>query len=164
MGNGQGIRIYDVQASSAPERLEYTLTPSGADYATPDGIGARWIAKRWKIQASGESTGFGVITPGSDRVWHRRFISARLADNPHLANTGYREQLMMLDDETRRALLDGRWDEPQVGGGIYTEVLNKAREEKRICSVPYDQTIRVDTSWDIGIGDATAIWFTSVNR
>ena len=39
---------------------------------------------------------------------------------------------MMQDDQTRRALLDGRWDEPKVGGGIYTEVLNKAREDKRI--------------------------------
>ena len=36
----------------------------------------------------------------------------------------------MQDDQTRRALLDGRWDEPKVGGGIYTEVLNKAREAK----------------------------------
>ena len=150
--------VYMMSRLRAPERLNIPLSIRAT--CNPDGIGARWIAKRWKIQPSGESTGFEVVTHGSDRVWHRRFISARLADNPHLANTGYREQLMMLDDETRRALLDGRWDEPQVGGGIYTEVLNKAREDKRICSVPYDQTIRVDTSWDLGVGDATAIWFS----
>jgi phage terminase large subunit len=66
---------------------------------------------------------------------------------------------MMLNDETRRALLDGRWDEPQVGGGIYTEVLNKAREDKRITRVPVAGDLPVDTAWDLGVGDATSIWF-----
>jgi hypothetical protein len=31
--------------------------------------------------------------------------------------------------------------------------------------VPYDPTLRVDTAWDLGVGDATAIWFSqSVGR
>ena len=79
---------------------------------------------------------------------------------PHLAGTGYREQLLQLPDGTQRALLGGRWDEAQIGGAIYGEVLAKAREEHRITKVPYDPTLRVDTAWDLGFGDSTAIWFS----
>ena len=35
----------------------------------------------------------------------------------------------------------------------------KAEGDKRIGDVPYDPTIGVETWWDLGIGDSTAIWF-----
>lgn len=34
----------------------------------------------------------------------------------------------------------------------------KARTERRICNVPYDEHALTFSSWDIGIGDSTAIW------
>ena len=34
----------------------------------------------------------------------------------------------------------------------------------RICRVPYDPALPVDTDWDLGIGDATAIWFSQSLR
>lgn len=34
----------------------------------------------------------------------------------------------------------------------------KARTERRICHVPYDEHALTFSSWDIGIGDSTAIW------
>lgn len=37
--------------------------------------------------------------------------------------------------------------------------LAQARAEKRICSVPVSAGFPVHTAWDLGIGDATAIWF-----
>ena len=98
------------------------------------------------------------------RTWRRRFIAARLDDNPHLSGTGYREQLLQLPEQTQLALLGGRWDEAPIGGAIYGEVLAKAREEHRITSVPMIR-LRVDTAWDLGVGDSTAIWFSqSVGR
>jgi hypothetical protein len=124
----------------------------------PDGPGARWIADRFGITPDGGSTRREITVDG--RIFRRRFIAARLHDNPHLANTGYREQLMRLPDEIRRALLDGRWDEPIVGGAIYADALSAARAEGRITAVPYDPTLRVDTWWDLGMADATSIWFT----
>ena len=40
-----------------------------------------------------------------------------------------------------------------------------AMEDQEISKVPYDPTIKVDTFWDLGIGDSTAIWFTqSIGR
>ena len=35
----------------------------------------------------------------------------------------------------------------------------EAMEDKRITKVPYDHSLKVDTYWDLGIGDSTAIWF-----
>ncbi len=46
-------------------------------------------------------------------------------------------------------------------GSYYARSL-KALEEKtpkRVGSVPYDKAVPVDTYWDLGIGDTTAIWF-----
>lgn len=44
-------------------------------------------------------------------------------------------------------------------GAIYARELRRAQEEGRICSVPYDREIPVDTFWDLGRADQTAIWF-----
>lgn len=44
-------------------------------------------------------------------------------------------------------------------GSVFGKQLAQAREDGRIGSVPYDATTGVYTAWDLGIGDATAIWF-----
>lgn len=47
-------------------------------------------------------------------------------------------------------------------GAYYQKQMLIAEAEKRITSVPYDSTCFVDTYWDLGIGDTTAIWFLQV--
>ncbi len=47
-----------------------------------------------------------------------------------------------------------------VPGAIFGKELQAAQESGRIGNVPYDQAHKVDTWWDLGIGDSTAIWFT----
>jgi hypothetical protein len=43
--------------------------------------------------------------------------------------------------------------------GLYWgQQMAKARAERRICSLPYDEHALTFSSWDIGIGDSTAIW------
>lgn len=44
-------------------------------------------------------------------------------------------------------------------GAIYARELRKAQQEGRICTVPYDPEVPVDTFWDLGRADNTAIWF-----
>jgi hypothetical protein len=51
-----------------------------------------------------------------------------------------------------------------IKGAIYAKELEKARAEKRVTSVPYDPTLPVDTDWDLGIGDAMAVWFSQSLR
>jgi hypothetical protein len=46
-----------------------------------------------------------------------------------------------------------------VVGAYYGKLMARAEEERRITGVPYDPAAPVWTSWDLGIRDATAIWF-----
>jgi phage terminase large subunit len=50
--------------------------------------------------------------------------------------------------------------EASVKGAVYARELQQAREDGRITQVPYDPALPVDTNWDLGFRDATAIWFT----
>jgi phage terminase large subunit len=47
-----------------------------------------------------------------------------------------------------------------IKGAYYAAELDAARTQGRIQRVPYDPILPVDTDWDLGVGDATAIWFT----
>lgn len=44
-------------------------------------------------------------------------------------------------------------------GSYFGKLLEDAEEEGRITEVPYDPALPVDTFWDLGVGDSTAIWF-----
>jgi hypothetical protein len=46
-----------------------------------------------------------------------------------------------------------------VRGAYFGKTLATAREEGRVCAIPYDPALPVYTSWDLGIADATAVWF-----
>ena len=44
-------------------------------------------------------------------------------------------------------------------GAYFGKEMEAAEKEKRVCKVPWDKSVPVDTFWDLGIGDTTAIWF-----
>lgn len=44
-------------------------------------------------------------------------------------------------------------------GAFYGKEMSQAAQEQRICSVPYSKQVAVETYWDLGVSDATAIWF-----
>ena len=44
-------------------------------------------------------------------------------------------------------------------GAYYASLLGEAERAGRIGRVPYDPALKVDTAWDLGIDDYTAIWF-----
>ena len=46
-----------------------------------------------------------------------------------------------------------------VSGSYYGRLITKADNENRIGVVPVDSHVGVETWWDLGIGDSTAIWF-----
>jgi len=47
-------------------------------------------------------------------------------------------------------------------GFYFAKYLSAARKERRICNVNYDDYAEVYASWDIGIGDSTAIWIYQI--
>jgi len=44
-------------------------------------------------------------------------------------------------------------------GAYYGKEMERAEKEGRVGNVPYDEALLVDTFWDLGIDDTTAIWF-----
>jgi hypothetical protein len=49
--------------------------------------------------------------------------------------------------------------ESALVGSYYGSYLDTARAEDRITRVPWEPNVPVHTAWDLGISDATAIWF-----
>jgi hypothetical protein len=47
-----------------------------------------------------------------------------------------------------------------VPGAVYGKEMEAAQMDGRITNVPYDPSAKVDTWWDLGVGDSTAVWFT----
>lgn len=73
--------------------------------ANPGGVGANWVKRRY-IEPSESNTSF----TGTDGLT-RKFIPAKLADNPYLANDGvYEQMLKSLPPIQRRQLLEGNWE------------------------------------------------------
>lgn len=47
-----------------------------------------------------------------------------------------------------------------IVGSIWGRELSQAEADGRICAVPHDPAIGVQTWWDLGVRNATSIWFT----
>ena len=106
------------------------ITPYMRCTANPGGVGASWVKKRY-VSPAEPSTSF----TGDDGLT-RRFIPARLEDNPYLAYDGrYEQMLNALPDVQRRQLLEGNWDITE--GAAFTE---------------FDLDMHVITPFEIPIG------------
>lgn len=81
-----------------------------------------------------------------------------LLDASYLAQA---RQVMTADEYAQE--FECSW-EAAVKGAIYAREMEAAREAGRITAVPYDPALPVDTTWDLGIGDAMAVWFSQSTR
>jgi len=95
--------------------------------ANPGGVGAGWVKKR-SVEPANENKSF----LGHDGL-SRKFIPARLQDNPFLAEDGeYERMLQSLPAIQRKQLLEGNWDISE--GAAFAE---------------FDPSIHVITPFDI---------------
>lgn len=46
-----------------------------------------------------------------------------------------------------------------IPGAYYARLIQQAEDDNRVTRVPYDPGYPVDTAWDLGMDDMTAIWF-----
>ena len=73
--------------------------------ANPGGVGSQWVKRRY-IDSNEPNKSF----LGTDGL-SRKFIPAKLADNPYLSEDGVYEQMLnSLPPIQRRQLLEGNWD------------------------------------------------------
>lgn len=135
----------------------------------PGGRGHHWVKKMFidpaipgnNFNATNIDTGDTLVYPNGHEksgqpLFKRRFIPARLQDNPYLAESGeYEAMLLSLPEQQRRQLLEGDWDIKE--GAAFTEF------DRNIHVVePYD----IPRNWvkfracDYGYGSYSAVlWF-----
>ncbi len=81
-----------------------------------------------------------------DNPWFPNVLRREMED---LRDKNYPEYLNVWEGECKAS----------VEGAVFKDEMQKVKEEGRIMHVPYDKTKPVDTFWDLGRGDKTAIWF-----
>lgn len=93
-------------------------------------------------------------------------LRSTVEDTDVFDEQGLAEELQELIDENGEIEGRARYDaeymcsfEAPVVGSYYGQQIRQAEQDGRITSVPYESTLAVYTAWDLGIGDATAIWF-----
>lgn len=138
------------------------LKPQVFCTTNPDGDGHEWVKERFDCGNPDEKVR-EFKDEATQLTKSRVFIPAKVEDNPTLIENDpkYVAYLNSIKDPVlRRQWREGSWEEPLIEGAYYAQQLRDAQSQGRITSVPYELAALVDTWWDLGIGDATAIWFT----
>lgn len=100
--------------------------------------------KRFVLEPSEDS--FVVKMTWRDNPWFPAVLKDEMED---LRKRDYDTYLNVWEGNTLQML----------EGVVFAEQLRKAQAEGRICTVPWDPTVPVDTFWDLGRKDQTSIWF-----
>jgi phage terminase large subunit len=97
-----------------------------------------------------------VVNPPTGAV----LMPVNWRDNPWFPDVLMQElkDLKIKDEPAYWNVWEGRCKQA-VEGAIYADEMYDAHAEGRITSVPYDPSKPVNTFWDLGYGDQTAIWF-----
>ena len=126
--------------------------------------------------AFSDRQGWGVFmgTPNGKNQFYDAHEQARRDPAWHLAVYKASDTQIIpqaeLDDARRQMTADEYAQEYEcsfeaaVKGAIYSKELEEARNDGRVTRVPVDPLLPIDTTWDLGVGDATSIWFSQSLR
>jgi hypothetical protein len=147
----------DYEKLLGSNRSTNKIKPQVFATTNPDGIGHDWVKKRFMC----DQPLHGVIVDGKRT---RIFIPSLLIDNPFLSNSTYRDYLESIKDPVlRQQWLDGSWEDIPIEGSFYGKMIRDLEEQGHITEVPIE-SLPVHTAWDLGLDDATAIWFFQYYR
>jgi len=147
------LKLISSCRSTIPE-----LKPQVFATANPGGRGNKWIKKRFNLVGSPKKP---VVTVDAITGRSRVFIPARVDDNPHIMEKDptYVHFLNGLPDGLREAWRLGSWDDVEIKGAYYGQMLAQTKREGRIKFVPHDPALKVHTVWDLGMDDSMTIGF-----
>lgn len=99
---------------------------------------------------------FRGANPSSEAI----VVAANWNDNPWFPDVLRKEMEhdKLYDPEMADHVWGGGY-EIVTEGAYYAKLIAHAEQEKRIGAFPYDPRLPVDTAWDIGVDDYTAVWF-----
>jgi len=147
------LKLISSCRSTIPE-----LRPQIFATTNPGGRGHSWVKKRFGL------SGFtGEIIKITDNVTGRTrvFIPAKVDDNPYITKNDpdYIKFLDGLPDGLRQAWREGSWQDIEIKGVYYSQMLAQANTEGRICDLEYDSSMLVHTVCDLGVGKQLALGF-----
>lgn len=152
--------------STAPELPIYMRASTN-----PGGRGHAWVKKMFidpapygePFDATDSETGHPMVYPvghskEGQALFRRKFIPAKLSDNPYLTETGdYEANLLSLPEQQRRQLLEGDWD---IAEGAAFPEFNR--------SIHVVESFEIPRNWtkfrcgDYGYGSYSAIVWCAV--
>lgn len=117
--------------------------------SNPGGIGHDWVKARF-IPVWSEAERRWIVPRDPETGEVRRFVPARLEDNPYLDQASYLASLARLDPVTRRQYRFGDWDARRAGSYFDRSrlpILDRPPEEREI--------VRAVRYWDLAATEAT---------
>ncbi len=116
----------------------------------------------------GKNHGFSLYRSAKDRPeWHveRQSVMETKVFTPEALIDAKADLVALYGEEDGEALYEQEYFcsfEAAVVGSYYGRLLARLERDKRITAVPYDPSLPVYTGWDLGIDDATAVWFAQI--
>lgn len=156
------------------------------DVKSTEGVDICWVEEAQSVSMNSIDVLIPTIRKdGSFLIWTMNRLTEedpvwnRIAKNPdertYVRQVNSDEIELLLSPEVIHEREKMRKDNPELfehvwlgqpltvnTGSVFGKQLAQAREDGRIGSVPYDDALGCYTAWDLGIGDATAIWFFQV--
>lgn len=117
-----------------------------------------------------------IGTPKGQNNFYELYEYAKSGEDPEWFSAMYRasETGIISDAElssAKRQMTEEEYEQEYecsfnagLTGAYFAKELAKAEKENRITRIPYDPMLPVDTYWDLGVNDTTAIWFVQTFR
>jgi len=116
----------------------------------------------------GKNHGHSLYLSAKERPdWHveKQTVDDTAVFDGHALEEAKADLIALYGEDDGEALFDQEYYcsfEAAVIGSYYGRLITTLEREKRITAVPYDPQYPVYTAWDLGIDDATAIWFAQI--
>ena len=114
-----------------------------------------WISYNPELEDSATNQRFVYNTPSNCYLKHVNYD-----ENPFFPDV-LREEMEEMKERNHAEYLHV-WEgqcKQAIEGAVFSNELEKAKNEQRITKVPYVDSVPVDTYWDLGQSDLTSIWF-----
>lgn len=182
LGHFFEVRKSSIYALNGSEFLFHGLKHDPAGIKSLEGADIAWIEEAQSVgKESWEMLIPTVRKPGSE-IWaswnprlstdpvHKRYViepapgticrKVSWRDNPWFPDVLRieKDHLKTKDPQAYLNVWEGEC-KAAVEGAVYASEIEELTKKGRITTVSVDRTLPVHTFWDIGFGDATAIWF-----
>lgn len=171
-----------IKGKNGTEFIFKGLKHNSTEIKSTEGIDRCWVEEAEKVSDGSWEILIPTVRKPASEIWisfnpkhptdptYTRFV-ANADDDMHVQKVSWRDNPFfpdVLDIERKRLkkndpkayshVWEGEFDE-RYFGGVYATYVEDAREQGRICPVPYKDGVPVITAWDLGKSDSTAIWF-----